>query len=587
MNFKGALFGVVAAALLAASSPAHAALSVDQRQADFTQLVNTVQRNYGPLRWKKETIGLDFNKLVATTKAKIDAVKTDAEFYRVLAAFISAFHDAHTTATLPSNYRAGLGFTPDLIQGKVLIDRINRLQLPKALFPFEKGDQLISIGGVPVEKMIEELKEIGHTGNEKGSMRIAAARLTSRREASGMEVPTGNTLVTVLPRGAEKPVTVMLTWNVAGSPLADLDDLSNTLSDATPTADDLDSFTAEVNKLPALQMMIPKAQILEWQRAGVEDMASKQSMFELPEGAKQIDGIPVTAAIFEAAGKRIGVLRINSYSDGLLESVSRALTVMQDETDVLVIDQTNNPGGSVTLVSQIVSLFANGSYQDMLFELRPSLAWLKTFQDINSQLDDLRKENASNVVANALKGRFSFLEGEVRNGIQQRKFSTARVSLNFQGGFGMIQPNDALQYTKPVLMLINEFDFSGGDMFPALMKDNKRAVLFGQQTTGAGGNVREYGPLANSNFRFNLTESLMVRPNGAYVENRGIQPDIAYDISEDDFLNGYRGYVRAFTVAALNLVGVSEAQLAADEAAKAAAPKPAPAPDSVGEPVLN
>src|SRR5690606_30412519 len=99
----------------------------------------------------------------------------------------------------------------------------------------------------------------------------------------------------------------------------------------------------------------------------------------------------------------------------------------------------------------------------------------------------------------------------------------------------------------------------GGDAFPALMKDNGRVTLFGAQTTGAGGNVSEYGPLANSHFKFSLTESLMVRPNGEYMENRGIVPDIAYSITEDDFMNGYRNYVRAFTVEALKLAGVSQA----------------------------
>jgi C-terminal processing protease CtpA/Prc len=115
-------------------------------------------------------------------------------------------------------------------------------------------------------------------------------------------------------------------------------------------------------------------------------------------------------------------------------------------------------------------------------------------------------------------------------------------------------------------MLINEFDFSGGDAFPALMKDNGRVTLFGAQTTGAGGNVREYGPLANSFFKLSLTESLMVRPNGEYMENRGVKPDVEYTVTEDDFMNDYRGYVRAFTIEALKLTGVSQAEFEAFEA---------------------
>ena len=73
--------------------------------------------------------------------------------------------------------------------------------------------------------------------------------------------------------------------------------------------------------------------------------------------------------------------------------------------------------------------------------------------------------------------------------------------------------------------------------------------------------MAEYGPLANSYFKFNLTESLMVRPNGQYVENNGVKADVPYSITEDDFLNDYRGYVKAFTAAALKLAGVDQATI--------------------------
>ncbi len=163
--------------------------------------------------------------------------------------------------------------------------------------------------------------------------------------------------------------------------------------------------------------------------------------------------------------------------------------------------------------------------------------------------------------ANALKARFEYLASEFRDALAQKRFLTKPVSLNLTGTFGTIQPNKAAHYSKPVLLLINELDFSGGDAFPAIMKDNGRVTLFGAKTNGAGGNVAEYPALANSGFKFHLTESLMVRPNGQYVENNGVKPDVAYSITEDDFMNDYRGYVKAFTVEALKLAGSSQADI--------------------------
>lgn len=569
MQFKRNLMVAALGALLlsAPMQPALAALSTEQRLTDFAQLTSIVERHYGPLRWKQETIKLDWKNLVASYQDKIRAASSDAEFYRLLARFTSELKDAHVSAIIPSTYRASLGFVCDLVEGRVLIETIDRLRLPDVLFPFQKGDQLIAIGNVPVEKAMAELLPVGHTGHEPSARRISAARLTSRREASGFAVPKGVTTLTVLPKGASQPVTVTATWIVAGTPLVELDDLASLVNggsvNAIPTADDVGGLRRQLGKMSIFNLGLPQSQLEEWARVGLSDIGAAQSMFKLPANAKLIPGISVTAAVYEAGGKRIGVLRIPSYGDdGLLDVVARALTTLEQETDVLVLDQTNNPGGSVALVSDLVALFADKSFKDMDFEIRPSLAWLKNFQDINTMLGDTLKTNPNDMAANALKARFEFLESELRDSLVQRRFLTNPVSLNYVGTFGMIQPAGSVRYTKPVLLLINEFDFSGGDAFPAIMKDNGRVTLFGAQTSGAGGNVREYGPLANSFFKLNLTESLMVRPNGEYMENRGVKPDVAYSITEDDFMNGYRGYVDAFTAEALKLVGgqVKEAE---------------------------
>lgn len=573
LNSAHRILAVTALLLSVLAPSAQAALTVDQRLSDYNQLVDIVKRSYGPLRWKKESIGLDFNKLVSDFDGKVRAVKSDPEFFRTLTAFLSSLKDAHTKGVIPSNYSATLGFSTDLVQGKVLIESVDVQKLPPPIFPFKRGDQLLALGGRPVAELVDEFSLINHTGNEASARRVAAARIVSRQESAGFEVPKGVVTVTVLPKGAARPVTISTTWFNAGQPLPDLDDLGALLEDqatkGVPTSAD-DSFAEAVAKSPFANLSLPQSTIDDFRRAGVKDIGSPKSMFDLPAGSLVMEKSPVTAAIYQSAGKRIGVLRINSYMDkGLLDVLKRALITMEKETDVLVLDQTNNPGGSVSLVSDIVGLFADQSYRDMNFVLRPSMGWLQGFRDLGDKATKQLADNPQDMVATVLKNRFAYLEGEVRTAMAERRFYTAPVSLDLTGtGFGMIQPNANVRYTKPVLLLINELDFSGGDAFPALMKDNNRVTLFGAQTTGAGGNVDEYGPLANSFFRFNLTESLMVRPNGEFVENRGIKPDVAYEITEDDFNNGYRGYVEAFTKEALKLTGLSEADIAA-----AAAPK--------------
>jgi len=569
------VFGGLAVAVAVFSITAQdslAALSRDQRLADFNQAVSIIERNYGPLQWKETSIGLDWKKNVELYREKIATSNSDTKFYQTISQFLSSLQDAHVSAQVPSTYRASLGFLCDYVEGKVLIETIDTLRMPEALFPFKKGDQLVALGGVPVEKIMAELSLVNNTGHKESQLRIDAARLTSRKESSGLAVPRGVTTVTVLPKGAAQPVTVTATWITRGTPIIELDDLSKLLDGSSmativpaTTSDSLD-FMNDLKKLSLFNMKLPQAKLQEWASVGVNDIGSPKSMFKLPEGAKEIEGLPMTGAIYESAGKKIGILRIPAYdSDELLQNVARAIIQMEKETDVLVLDQTNNPGGAVSLVSDLISIFADRSYVDMNFVIRPSLAWVDTFSSINQQIAGMIAADPQDMAANALKARFEYLEQEMRDSLVQRKFLTAPVSLDLTGRYGMILPQPEVRYTKPVLLLINEFDFSGGDAFPALMKDNGRVTLFGARTSGAGGNVAAYGPLANSFFKFYLTESLMVRPNGQFMENLGVSPDISYQVTEDDFMNGYRNYVKAFTTEALKLVGVGAAEIKAYE----------------------
>lgn len=554
--------------LAASAQTSLAALAPDQRLSDFQQLVNTVQRNYGPLELKKQTIGLDFDQDVADFKARIAAAKTDAEYYQLLAGFLASLHDAHVSSEVPSTYAAKLGFLTDRVEGKALIDTIDRLRLPETLFPFQRGDQLIALDGVPVEEIVAKNMIQANTGNPETTLRIATARITSRKQAAGFAVPKGIATVTVLPKGAAQPVTVTAVWITSGNPIVPLDDLQNLTDDtsALSTAANGDELLKQIKQMDAFKSVMPRSFLADMPKMGVNDLGSATSIFKLPDGAKLLDGFPVTAAIYQAGGKNIGILRIPEYSDdGLLEVLARALAIMEKQTDVLVLDQTNNPGGSVSLVSDIVGLFADKSFVDVNFKVRPSLRWIDTINGITDKINTMLAADPNDMAANALKARFQYLGEEFRTSLAEKRFLTNPISLNLSGSFGMIQPNPDVRYTKPVLLLTNELDFSGGDAFPAIMKDNGRVTIFGAKTNGAGGNVAEYGPLANSFFKFNLTESLMIRPNGSYVENNGVQPDVPYSITEDDFMNNYRGYVKAFTAAALKLAGASQADIDASQ----------------------
>jgi hypothetical protein len=83
----------------------------------------------------------------------------------------------------PSNFSASLGFTVDIYDGTVLIDSVNRLQLPAAQFPFDVGDELMALDGQPVQALIASFRKYGIGANPRTTDRFAASIIRNRPQS--------------------------------------------------------------------------------------------------------------------------------------------------------------------------------------------------------------------------------------------------------------------------------------------------------------------------------------------------------------------------------------------------------------------
>ncbi|MBI2688113.1 MAG: PDZ domain-containing protein [Acidobacteria bacterium] len=71
----------------------------------------------------------------------------------------------------------------DIYDGKALIEFLNRTRLPQNEFPFEVGDELISIDGKPFSQLIDELSRYEIAANTRSTRRFAASLLMFRPQA--------------------------------------------------------------------------------------------------------------------------------------------------------------------------------------------------------------------------------------------------------------------------------------------------------------------------------------------------------------------------------------------------------------------
>jgi hypothetical protein len=112
-------------------------------------------------------------------------------------------------------------------------------------------------------------------------------------------------------------------------------------------------------------------------------------------------------------------------------------------------------------------------------------------------------------------------------------------------------------YTKPLIVLVDEFTISAGDIFAAMLQDNQRGPLVGTRTNGAGGSVLGFLAGAYSEATAGNTNSLVTRiapvevpgyPATHYIENVGAHADVHLDyMTRANLVTGGRPFVEAVT----------------------------------------
>ena len=224
--------------------------------------------------------------------------------------------------------------------------------------------------------------------------------------------------------------------------------------------------------------------------------------------------------------RQIGYVRIPdyNYSRDAVDMFSELVARFQHTTVALVIDQINNPGGSMSQIYALLSMLTD----------RP-LALPQ--HQITITDDDAAV--AADVVANADEeppervaySRVVLSERKAGRGTGQRLTRPL-----YLGGVEQILPAKN-HYARKILVLINELTFSAGEFLAAILQDNRRAALFGARTAGAGGCAKKIIPPGSEQFGIGyitLRWTLARRTNGEIIERVGVQPDVSYKVTTED-----------------------------------------------------
>jgi hypothetical protein len=561
------------AALAASAAPTlFAQLTPEQRVQDFQSLAALYAKRYAPLEWKKRAVGVD----VLDVKPWIERVrlaKDDIDYHEIAAEYVATFADSHTRYQAPGAFTAFLGFSVDIYEGVVLIEQIDRLLLPQADYPFQVGDELISVDGRSSEEWITELSKRRRWGNPEATRRSAADRITFRPQSTEPRAgQLGDTATVVIRRQSGDTNTYAIKWQkinlpFRGSPAVPAPKVAAARSAASARSDYMsviaDMWNWSVSADDPFFMgethdedgnAVPRKYLLGF--------GSRSPVFlPFPGFVQRLGRNPVDfhfSGTYEADGQRIGYLRIPNFAPlntaAAIRELETEIQYFEANTDGLVVDVTRNTGGGCYMLEAAKRLI---NYDFWFFgeEIRPTWDRITSLQ---FALEAARMLEAEQWVIEVLTFQVDRLSDAYRTGAN---LSVPLPACSAMGGIGAaVWENSpaAITYSKPMIVLIDEFSTSAGDIFPAMIQDNKRALLVGKRTNGAGGSISGWPSGVYTEGLATNTNSLVVRrdnvpnapdmPVARYIENTGVRPDVEVEImTKANLMNRGRTYVDDFT----------------------------------------
>ena len=538
--------------LLLLSANAFGQLTTDQKIADFENVAAIYNKNYGPYEWKRDAIGFDLLN-TAPWLDKVRATTNDLDFYEVMVGYVASLNDAHDGYTLPSNFVASMNFGVDIYDGKLLVDTINRSRLPLTTFPFQIGDELVSIDGQDAQQILDGLLKYGVAANPRSTRRIAAELLTLHIQSLMPHAPsTPNSSIVVFRHADGSLETDTIPWTKTGLPLVNVGKYITPSSRRNPVTDE-----------PQYMKTLQKLWNCKLPDRAVNAFGSRAPIFvnSMPAGfVKRLGSGPDVfySGTFQSGAFKIGYIRIPDFAPAntttALNAFKGEITFFEQNTDGLIVDVMRNPGGSVLYLNQILAQLMPATWRSIAFEVRATSSWVA---DISSSLEAAKGTGAPQSTIDLLQS----LKDEILAANRAKRGRTNPIPLD---EVSIDRAPTTGAYDKPVMVLVDDMSASAGDAFAATIQDNARGPLFGWRTMGAGGNVAGWEAGSYSLGSISVTESLMNRKNpivtseypaAPYVENIGVRPDIQADyMTRDNLTQNGKPFVDAFVAAMVNKI---------------------------------
>jgi len=122
----------------------------------------------------------------------------------------------------------------------------------------------------------------------------------------------------------------------------------------------------------------------------------------------------------------------------------------------------------------------------------------------------------------------------IKEGMIWKKVERSTTNIRYSGSLNL--PRSMGFFDEPLVMLVNRFSISNGEMTPYLLRDAGRGLVVGEKTFGKGVNQRffnfDVGSLIGG--RFKITTTMTFGRSGKGIQGEKLSPD--FNMSDDSFL---------------------------------------------------
>jgi hypothetical protein len=548
MNLKYLVIGFFA---FIVSASAFAADSLkDDLTYNLYAMKSVYRAEYAPAAWKNKTFGYDLNVQFdkAITALQVPDL-TLKQGQMILKDFVFSMKDYHTSISFVSTEQASLPFSIKGTADHFFFVYIDRDKLPESSFPFHVGDEVLTFGGKPTAEAVAEV-QAEYIENVPGTDKASAeSSLTLRRASRGRFVPTGPITLEIKAKESEKITPFELIWNYTAEKINPRGELRGGNDESA------------VRSVSTIFHPIMNVDF---------DAASPNAATPFDLGARKTFTPDLGTKVWESGSdnefyayiyktvdrKLIGYVRIAGYESAdyvkALSDFSKIIEKFEATTDSMIIDQVYNPGGSVFYLYGLASMLTDKPLVTPLHrmaitqsDVASAVTSIATLSKITNDEDAKKEMPASEWDGYPVSYELAqFSLNYARFIVSEWNAGRKLTSPYWIGGVNHINAA-ATHYTKPILLLINHLDYSGGDFFPTIMQDNKRVTILGSRTAGAGGYVNDVAIPNNVGVvSFRCTESIAERVNKNPIENLGVTPDIPYEMTVADFTSNFAPYVK-------------------------------------------